>query len=74
MNIFKWIQSNLVESPIIWLVTEEMVQEESAQTIDCKLTDKELQEFFELQFEDDELDWNRMVMIRTAIEKVVNKK
>ena len=74
MNIFKWFKKMTIESPIFWLITEDMIQEEAEQEIDRKLTDDELKELFNDQYFDDDIVWNRMVLIREAITKLLTRK
>lgn len=71
MNIFKWLKKKNINCPIFWLITEEMIQEEAEQEINRRLTEKELFELFEAQYFDEDVVWNRMVMIREAISKLV---
>lgn len=72
-SIFKWLNRKSIESPIFWLITEDMVQEEAEQEIDRRLTENELKELIEYQYGDEDFDWNRMVMAREAIRKVIKK-
>ena len=71
--IFKWLNRKSIESPIFWLITEDMVQEEAEQEIDRKLTENELKELIGYQYGDEDFDWHRMVMAREAIRKVIKK-
>lgn len=70
-NLFKWLKKESIESPIFWLITEEMVQEEAEQEINRRLTEEELKELFEFQYDDDRLSWDRMVLIRVAINSLI---
>jgi hypothetical protein len=71
MKLFRWLKKDGIESPMVWLVTEEMIQGEAEQEIDRKLTDTELTQLVDFQYFDDEFSWTRMVLIRSAIRKIV---
>lgn len=73
-KLFKWLKKESIESPIFWLITEEMIQEESEQQIKRRLTEDELEELFEFQYEDENVSWDRMVMIREAINRLITER
>ncbi len=55
------------DDPIIWPVTEEVIQIEAESEIDRRLTGKELNRLKEIFYDDEEISWQRMVLIREAI-------
>ena len=71
MSIFKFPnqlnEKGLGDDLIVWVVTEEMIQMEAESEIDRRLTDIELNRVFQCFDEDDETLWNRMVLIREAV-------
>jgi hypothetical protein len=75
-SLFKfpyWInEDRLGKDPMVWVITEEMIQEEAEQEIKRRLSDLELHRVFHAQYEDDETSWSRMVLIREVILNVIN--
>lgn len=55
------------DDPIIWPITEEVIQIEAESEIDRRLTGKELNRLKEIFYDDEEISWQRMVLIREAI-------
>ena len=53
--------------PLFWPISSELVQQEAEQEIKRRLTDIELNRLKEMFYDDDDLMWKRMEMIRDAV-------
>lgn len=72
-KLFKWIPKEyLSNDPILWAITEEYVQSEAEASIGRTLTKKELSNFVDVLYDDDEIDYMRIEIIREAVLKVVD--
>ena len=70
----KWLRMKSFEDdPIMFAISEGLVQMEAEQEIDRQLTKKELRQVVDAFYEDDEILWHRLVFIREAILKAVGK-
>lgn len=61
-----------IDDPIIWAITENFIQEEAVTEIKRKLTDIELNRLCSIWFDDEKVDWNRLVLVREAIERITS--
>ncbi len=56
-----------IDDPVIWPITLEIIQYEAEEEIERRLTDIEVNRFEFMCFDDDDVSWKRMEMIRDAI-------
>ncbi len=72
-KLFKWLSSKSLDNdPIVWAVTESMIQQEAESEIGRQLSESEIERLVEAMWDDEETAWNSMVLIREAIKNVVN--
>lgn len=72
-KLFKWIsKKSLANDPILWVFTEEMIQEKAEAEIGRRLTQDELLNFVDLWHEDLEIDSIRQELISELISKAVS--
>lgn len=66
-------EENLKNDSIVFVISEEEIQGEAESAgIERRLTDDELHKIARCFYEDDSLAWQRMVMMREAIDKVLD--
>lgn len=74
-SLFKfpqWInEDNLKNDSIISVISEEYIQMESEEAIGRRLSDVELNRFSLAWYDDEKVSWNRMVLVREAIEEII---
>lgn len=61
-----------IDDPVIWPITQALVQLEAESEIDRELTNIELNRLKEMFYDDEKVSWNRMVMIREAMSEVID--
>ena len=67
-------EENLKDDSIVFVISEEEIQGEAESAgIERRLTDDELHKIALCFYEDDSLAWQRMVMIREAINEVLDR-
>jgi hypothetical protein len=73
-KLFKWMSKKSFDNdPIVWAVTESMIQQEAESEIGRRLSELEIERLVEAMWDDKETAWNSIVLIREAINSIVGR-